>query len=295
MVRSKDKTAGLPLPGVTRCVAGAERLQDIAVSPYTGVKTVEKSLRILETLLAAQDGLSIGQLVTRTGMHRASVHRLLTSLHALGWVERPNTRPIFRISLRLYALAHVFVRNYGLLDRLQPLLEELSARSRETAHLGLLDGWEILHIGRVESPERVGVASRIGGRGWAHTSSMGKALLAAQPDAYLDAYIAATGLPEMTEHSITRPEDFRAELSEIRRQGFSIDNEEDAIGVRCLGTTLPALQGPPVLAVSVTGPSPRFTLEDAHRFAPTLREIVDRLGVPGAASAESLLNAAKTA
>jgi IclR family acetate operon transcriptional repressor len=228
-------------------------------------------------------------------MHRASVHRLLTSLHALGWVERPNTRPIFRISLRLYALAHVFVRNYGLLDRLQPLLEELSALSRETAHLGLLDGWEILHIGRVESPERVGVASRIGGRGWAHTSSMGKALLAAQPDAVVDAYIAATGLPQMTAHSITRPDDFHAEIATIRRQGFSIDNEEDAIGVRCLGTTLPTLQGAPLLAVSITGPSPRFTLEDAYRFAPTLCAIVDRLGAPAPALAEGLLTGAKTA
>ena len=125
------------------------------VQSYNGVKTVEKSLRILELLLMAQEGLSIGQLVARTELHRASVHRLLTTLHALGWVERPTSRPIFRVSVRFYALAHVFVQSYGLLDRLQPLLTELSARTRETVHLGILDGWEVLHLGRVESPERV--------------------------------------------------------------------------------------------------------------------------------------------
>lgn len=248
------------------------------IQPYNGVKTVEKSLRILELLLSAQEGLSIGQIATRTGLHRASVHRLLTSLHTLGWVERPAARPIFRISLRLYALAHVFVRDYGVVDRLQPLLEELSARSRETVHLGILDGWEVLHIGRQESPERVGVASRIGSRGWAHTSGMGKALLAAQPDARLDTYIRDTGLPRMTENSITTPEAFHAEIAAIRRQGFSIDNEEDAIGVRCLGTTLPSLHGPAMLAVSITGPSPRFTLDDAYRLAPTLLELAHRAG-----------------
>ncbi|HZS88209.1 MAG TPA: IclR family transcriptional regulator [Chloroflexota bacterium] len=251
-----------------------------SIQPYNGVKTVEKSLRILELLLVAEEGLSIGQLVARTGMHRASVHRLLTTLHALGWVERPASRPVFRISLRLYALAHVFVQNYSLLDRLQPLLSELSRRTRETVHLGMLDGWEVLHINRVESLERVGVSSHIGSRGWAHTSSMGKALLAGQSDAFLQAYIDETGLPGMTERSITTPEAFWAEIATVRRQGFSIDNEEDAIGVRCLGTALPVAHGPAVLAVSITGPSPRFTLQRAYEFAPTLLELVRVRDVP---------------
>ena len=248
------------------------------MQPSTGVKTVEKSLRLMELLLTAQEGLTIGQLVARTNMHRASVHRLLTTLHALGWVERPASRPIYRISLRLYALAHVFVQNYALLDRLQPLLSEVSERSRETIHLGMLDEWEVLHIGRVESLERVGVASRIGSRGWAHTSGMGKALLAGQPDGFLEEYISSTALPAMTERSITTAEALRAEIALTRDRGFSLDNEEDAIGVRCLGTTLPSTKGPPVLAVSITGPSPRFTLEHALAFAPTLLDLVQGAG-----------------
>lgn len=257
---------------------GGWGVAELEVQP--SVKTVEKSLRLLELLLTAEQDLTIGQLVARTGLHRASVHRLLTTLHALGWVERPASRPIYRISLRLYALVHVFVRKYGLLDRLQPLLTELGERSRETVHLGILDGWEVLHLARVESLERVGVASRIGSRGWAHTSGMGKALLAGQADAFLAAYMSETGLPAMTERSITSPTAFQAEMALIRRQGFSIDNEEDAIGVRCLGTALPTMQGPPVLAISITGPSPRFTLEHAYAFAPTLIDLVQHAEVP---------------
>ena len=252
----------------------------VEIQPPVGVKTVEKSLRLLELLLTAREGLTIGQLVTRTKMHRASVHRLLTTLHTLGWIERPASRPIYRISLRLYALMHVFVQNYALLDRLQPLLSEISERSRETVHLGILDGWEVLHIGRVESLERVGVSSRVGSRGWAHTSGMGKALLAGQPDAVIDRYIAETGLPAMTERSITSPDAFRDEIALIRRQGFSLDNEEDFIGVRCLGMMLPATPGSGVLAVSITGPSPRFTSEHALAFAPILRSLVQRASLP---------------
>ncbi len=269
------------------CNTGGKRVTILEIQPSAGVKTVEKSLRLLELLLTAREGLTIGELVTHTKMHRASVHRLLTTLHALGWVERPASRPIYRISLRLYALMHVFVQNYALLDRLQPLLTELSERSRETVHLGILDGWEVLHIGRVESLERVGVASRVGSRGWAHTSGMGKALLAGQSDAMIDAYIAETGLPAMTEQSITTPDAFRDEIALIRRQGFSMDNEEDSIGVRCLGTTLPSTPGSAVLAVSITGPSPRFTVEHAMAFAPTLLSLVQRADTPFDASAST--------
>lgn len=244
------------------------------LQPHNGVKTVEKSLRILELLLTTQAGLSIGQVAARTGMHRASVERALTTLHALGWVERATNRRLFRISLRLYALTHVFVRNYGLVQRLQPLLEKVSDLSRETVHLGVLDGWEVVHIGRQESPERVGIASRIGSRAWAHTTGLGKALLACQPDTFLHSYVAETGLPTMTEHSITTPEDFWAEIATIRRQGFSIDNEEDSIGVRCLATTLLTDHRPAALAISIAGPSPRFTLDQAYQFAPILHDLV---------------------
>jgi len=259
---------------------GSARLPDLA-EPVTGVKTVEKSLRILELLLAAEQELTIGQIVDRTGMHRASVQRALTTLHALGWVERPAVRPVYRLSLRLYALAHVFTRNYDLLARLQPLLVELSVRSRETAHLGILDGWQVLHLGRQESPQRVGVTSPIGSRGWAHTSGMGKALLAGRPDAFLHAYIAATGLPGLTAHSLTTPEAFLAEMAMVRSQGYSIDDEEDSIGVRCLGAALPVAHGPAVLAVSITGPSPRFTQQCAHEFAPALLDLISRVSGPG--------------
>lgn len=242
---------------------------------------MEKGLRILELLLTTQDGLSIGQVAARTGMHRASAERALTTLHALGWVERAANRRLFRISLRLYALTHVFVRRYGLVQRLQPLLETVSNLTRETVHLGVLDGWEVLHIGRQESPERVGIASRIGSRGWAHTTGLGKALLACQPDAFLRSYIAETGLPAMTEHSITTPEGFWTEIATIRQQGFSLDNEEDSIGVRCLATTLPTDHRPASLAISITGPSPRFTLDYAYQIAPILCDLVKDVGDVG--------------
>ncbi len=256
-------------------------MADIELAPRSGLKTVEKSLRILELLLTEKGGMSIAQIARRTGMHRASVHRLLTSLHALGWIERPAARPHFRISLRLYALARVFVESYNPVERLDPLLTELCMRSRETVHLGILDRFEVVHIGRQESPERVGVSSRIGGRGWAHTSSMGKALLAEQSDDFLRSYIQETGLPRMTENTIVTAEAFWKEMAIVRQRGFALDDEEDAIGVRCLGTRVPSTHGPAVLGVSITGPSPRFTREAACQFAPILLDSVRRVAASG--------------
>jgi IclR family acetate operon transcriptional repressor len=90
-------------------------------------------------------------------------------------------------------------------------------------------------------------------------------LLAGRSDEFLHPYIAEMALPGMTDRSITTSAAFWAEIAAIRRQGYSVDNEEDSSGVHCLGTTLPMVHGPAVLAISITGPSPRFLYPGSGR------------------------------
>jgi IclR family acetate operon transcriptional repressor len=146
-------------------------------------------------------------------------------------------------------------------------MEHLSRLTRETVHLGVLDGFEVLHVDKIESLERVGIASKIGSRGVPHTTGLGKALLAAGSDSLLDEYLAyAVG--EESPARVTDPDALRAEIARTRERGYSIDDEEDSIGVRCLGVAVLGAGGAPLFALSLTGPSPRFTLERVFACAP---------------------------
>ena len=135
----------------------------------------------------------------------------------------------------------------------------------------MLDRHELVHIDKIDSPERVGVSSTIGARAFPHLTALGKAILAASAPEIVDDYIAFT-------KSLHDPEaQFDAdwlheELRRTRQRGFSIDDEEDSLGVRCIGSSIMAGSGEPIFAISITGPSGRFTMENADRCAPLLME-----------------------
>ena len=149
---------------------------------------------------------------------------------------------------------------------------------RETVHMGILDGLEVLHVDKIDSLERVGVASKIGSRGPAHTASLGKALLAASSDEIVERYIAEATTGHGADQ-LADLEGFREEIALTRQRGYSIDDEEDAPGVRCLGVAVRGADGAPLFAISLTGPSARFTLERVIAAAPRLVEITRQLSV----------------
>jgi IclR family acetate operon transcriptional repressor len=129
----------------------------------------------------------------------------------------------------------------------------------------------VVHVDKIDSPERVGVSSKIGTRTPLHSAALGKALLAAQSDTEIDQYIHhAVRMP--APDRLGQPQLLRAELQVARLTGFTVDDEEDSIGVRCIGAAILAGHGEPVFAISITGPSGRFTMERANTFAPALIE-----------------------
>lgn len=245
--------------------------EDTAIS--TGdlptVLSVEKALLMVELLMREGGPLTAREIARRLGINRTTSHRLLNTLIHRGWIEKPLATSAYRLSLKFLALAHVSTQSRNFIEEVRPALERLARLSRETAHLGVLDGYDVVHVDRVDSLERVGIASKIGSRAVPHVTALGKALLAVSPDAVLEKYLRhGRTLPEP--FRITDPAAVRREIERTRERGFSIDNEEDSIGVRCLGVAIRGAGGEPLFAISVTGPSPRFTPERVYALAPEI-------------------------
>jgi DNA-binding IclR family transcriptional regulator len=162
----------------------------------------------------------------------------------------------------------------GLFEEIRPALIPLSELSRETVHVGVLDGFDIVHVDKIESLEHVGVSSRIGARGVAHRTGLGKALLAASSDEFVTAYLAQARRREAPYRiAFGDDEAIWADVRVTRARGYSLDDEDDSVGVRCLGAAVRGAGSKPVFAVSLTGPSPRFTREVCERLAPALLSI----------------------
>lgn len=232
------------------------------------VLSVAKALTIVEALLQASGPLSAREIGERSGVNRTTAHRLLNTLILHGWVER-HPAGGYGLSMKFRALAHVSVQVRGLFDEIRPALIPLSELSRETIHVGVLDGFDIVHVDKIESLEHVGVSSRIGSRGVAHRTGLGKALLAASADAFISAYIEQ-GRRREEPFTLAAAEPIWEAVRQTRAAGYSLDDEEDSIGVRCLGVAVRGAGGSPLFAISITGPSPRFTRDECERLAPTL-------------------------
>jgi DNA-binding IclR family transcriptional regulator len=201
------------------------------------VQSVDRALAIVELLLRSSSPLTVREVAVGTSINRTTAHRLLASLHRRGWIERVAGSAAYRPGLRYLALVRASLSGRDFVDEVRPTMERLSLLSRETVHLGVLDNHDVLHIEKVDSPEIVGVSSRVGTRAVPHVTGLGKALLASGPDEELEAYIehaAKRSLPP----TVFDAEAFRTEIALARRRGYSIDDGESSPGVRCLAVAI---------------------------------------------------------
>ncbi len=242
-----------------------------ASTPAEGetVQSVDRALAIMELLLRAGEPLTVREVAVGTGINRTTAHRLLASLHYRGWIERAAGNGGYRPSLRYLALVRASLDGRDFVDEVRPTMERLSLFSRETVHLGVLDSHDILHIEKVDSPEVIGVSSRVGTRAAPHVTGLGKALLAAGTDRELDAYIAQAR-KRTDGYALTDAAALREAIELARARGYSIDDGESSPGVRCLAAAIRGVDGRPLFALSLTGPAGRFTMERVDACVPEI-------------------------
>lgn len=247
-----------------------------AASDGDVVQSVDRALAIVELLLRAGEALTVREVAVGTGINRTTAHRLLASLHRRGWIERAAGSGGYRPSLRYLALVRASLDDRDFVDEVRPTMERLSLLSRETVHLGVLDNHDVLHVEKVDSPEIVGVSSRVGTRAAPHVTGLGKALLAAGPDEELESYLSHA----RKRTDLQAPLDaaaFRDEIALIRQQGYSVDDGESSAGVRCLAVAIRGVDGRPLFALSLTGPSGRFSNERMAECVPEMLAVARTL------------------
>jgi DNA-binding IclR family transcriptional regulator len=243
--------------------------------------SVERAFELLDRIAAAgPDGLTLAELAAGVPTAKSTTHRYVTTLLELGVVRRDSAGRLM-LGLRLVELAGALLDGDNLRSVAEPVLHDLVARTGETVHLGVPSDGHVVYIAKVESPQSVRLVSRIGARIPMHCSAMGKALLAQLDEAALR--VALERPREVrTMHTLTSADALLAELVKVRSEGVAIDDEENELGVRCIGTVLHGNGTTPVGAISVSAPAARMTHERCREVAPAVlaaaEEIARRLG-----------------
>ena len=223
--------------------------------------TALKALDIIEHLASSRAGLGLNELSRRLDSSRGSVLRILHALQRRRLVRQDGSTKQYRLTLRLLELGALVLDRMEIQDIARPQLQRLSQLSGETAHLGILDGWDIVFVGKAEPANPLRLHSRVGYRVRSHCTALGKVLLADLPPERWQEYIADCTLTPMTPRTIVSSEKFLSALAQVRTSGYAIDAEEHRAGITCIGAPVRGHSGQAVAAVSISGPAFRMTAE----------------------------------
>ncbi|MET0237021.1 MAG: IclR family transcriptional regulator C-terminal domain-containing protein [Kibdelosporangium sp.] len=214
------------------------------------VQSLERGLAVIRAFDADHPELTLSDVARVTGLTRAAARRFLLTLVELGYMRTDGR--LFALRPRVLELGFSYLSSLGLPDVAGPHLEKLAAEVHESCSVSVLDGTDIVYVARVPTKRIMKVMIEIGTRFPAHAASMGRVMLAAHDDAWLDEYLRTTPLTAMTDRTITDPAELKAELAQVRQQGWAMVDEELERGLRSVAAPIRDAKGKVLAAVNIS-------------------------------------------
>ena len=264
----------------------ADSAPDSGARARSGVQSLDRAFAILEIMADAGGVIGLSQLAAEAKLPLATIHRLVRTLVDLGYVRQEPSRQ-YSLGPRLMRLAESSTKLVGTIA--SPYMNIVVDKLGESVNLAVLDGDEIVYVAQVQpSNNFMRMFTEVGRRTMPHTTAVGKAILADRSERDVRALLQRTGMQRRTEHTITTPEEFLADLEQTRKRGYAVDDGEQEVGVRCVAVAVPGAPRP--MALSMSGPLTRMTDDVVSHAAPMLHDAARQIGAE--LSAPSSLNGA---
>jgi IclR family transcriptional regulator, KDG regulon repressor len=223
------------------------------------VRSVERALDILLCFSQEKPTLSLTQIAEHVGMHKSTIHRLLSTLEAKRFVTRDKATGMYQLGFRFIELASIMLQDIDINRWAQPYLQRLAHLSGESVDLAMLNNDHVVYLQVVESTQRVKIAAAVGEQLPAHCTATGKAFLAYLPEHQVKE-ILAKGLVKYTEQTLVSLTDLYQDLRKIRERGFAISKEEYEKDINAVAAPILDGNGCPLAVIAIVGPS--FRLSD---------------------------------
>lgn len=246
-------------------------------------KEDEQIPTVLRLVLVIEEFTRIGRPATPTeinealGLPKTTIHRLCETLEEHGFLIRDVDGRRYTPGDRLQDLAKGVLSSQRVRTARLSILRALSSEVGETCNLTLPHGDAMYYLERVESEWPLRITLPVGTRVPLYCTASGKLYLSTLTKTYRDRYLANVPLARRAPNTITDPERLTDELSAIRKQGYSVDNEEFIEAMVAVAVPLTDRHGRMYATLAVHGPLPRFTLERGLGFLPRLRTAAEEL------------------
>ena len=241
--------------------------------------------QIIEFLACSKDWVSLRTMARELDISAASAYRSLNSLKELGYVRQHPRDSKYQLTLKIAWVSAQVLENVQLRQIAHPFLQKLTSLTNETTHLAVLEDREFVYIDKVDNTQAMRMRSRVGQRGQLYCTAAGKSMLACLPPDELDLLVPRLKFQPVTENTITDPAQFLEHIAKVRRLGYAVDDEENEMGIRCIGSPIYDHAGRLAGALSISGWTITMTRERIPQLAPelmlTCQRISNELGFGG--------------
>ncbi len=196
------------------------------------VLSLARGLRVIESFEGHAEGRSIVEIAHSTGLSRASIRRILLTLELLGYVQR--SRQVYRLKTQVLRLGFSFLSSSSVVEAARPVLERITEQLHESSSMTMLDDGEIVYVARSAASRVLAAGLSVGSRLPAYCTSMGRVLLAALPDAELQAYFRDLKPKAYTAKTITKISALKKAVLAARQDGYALVDEELEAGLRSI-------------------------------------------------------------
>lgn len=224
------------------------------------VQSLDRGLAVIRAFDAEHSELTLSEVARQTGLTRAAARRFLRTLVEIGYMRTDGGK--FALRPKILELGYAYLSSLSLPELALPHMEQLVERTHESSSMCVLDGDEIVYVARVPTKRIMAVVIAVGTRFPAYATSMGRVLLAARSDDWLDGFLSSADLRHLTPHTVTDVRELQAELVRIRQRGWAMVDQELEEGLRSAAVPVRDATGKVVAALNVAVNASRRTSDE---------------------------------
>ena len=257
--------------------------------PKTAQNTIQSLDRALDVLdsLAASSGLTLSEVAAELDQSPATIYRVLSTLEARGIAEVDAAQQTWHIGPSTFRLGSAFLRRSSVVERSRPYMRTLMEQTGETSNLGIQKSDTVMFLSQVETHESIRAFFPPGTQSPMHASGIGKALLSCYSEEQVITLLRKSTLEQFTDRTIVERDALLQELRTIRDQGYSFDDEERTMGMRCIAAPITNFYGEAVAGISISGPTHRVTENRINEIAALVKDAAYNLSLGMGAQTEA--------
>jgi DNA-binding IclR family transcriptional regulator len=241
------------------------------------VPAIDRAFAALELLADSKGGLSVSEIARRLKLPKSSTHLIITTLEDHGYLWKDLSSHKYFVGLKLSHLAQVTLEGLELRERAKGFLKDLATKIGLTVHLAILEGSEAVLIEKIQAPGIVKLDTWVGQRMHLNCTAVGKALLAFLSEEEFERTLHGRRLIKHNHYTISSIPELRDEMKKVKAAGYALDNEEEEVGVRCLGAPIFDHTGRVAAAISVAGTTVQLPWDQTEKVAEIVRDTARKI------------------